>query len=251
MSIIIAIANHKGGVGKTTTTANLGAALASIGRRVLLVDMDAQANLSTSLMNESEIGLSIYDSIKDNAPLPIHNLNSRLDLIPAAIELARLDLDLSTRISRETILKKLLLPLGDKYDYILLDCPPSIGLVTINALSAANGVLIAMSAEALPLRGLAMLDDIIAEVAQDINPSLSVSGIVITKYNRRKLNNTIIDAIQARYGEKVLQTRIRENIALAEAPLTHTSILEYAPDSNGAADYLALAKEIDNKYNNI
>lgn len=246
MSEIIAIANHKGGVGKTTTTANLGAALALLGKRVLLVDMDAQANLSSSLMNEADIEQTIYDSMKDGAPLPIHRISPNLSLIPAAIELSRIDLDLADRENPHLTIKKLLTPFGRKYDYILLDCPPSIGFITVNALTAANGVLITMSAEALPLRGLERLNGIIEEIAHTVNPTLHLSGIVITKYNRRKLNNIVIDAIREQYGEKVLNTKIRENISLAEAPLTHSSIFDYDPESNGANDYMELAKEVNN-----
>lgn len=246
MAITLAIANHKGGVGKTTTTANLGAALALLGKRVLLVDMDAQANLSSSLMNEADIERTIYDSMKDGAPLPIHRISPNLSLIPAAIELSRIDLDLADRENPHLAIKKLLAPFGRKYDYILLDCPPSIGFVTANALTAANGVIITMSAEALPLRGLEHLNNSIDDIVQTANPSLHLFGIVVTKYNRRKLNNIVVEAIRGQYGDKVLNTKIRENISLAEAPLTHSSIFDYDPESNGANDYMELAKEVNN-----
>ena len=249
MSKIIAIANHKGGVGKTTTTANLGAALARLGRRVLLVDIDSQQNLTSSLMDEAQVEVSIYDSIKDGAPLPIIVVADNLHLVPADITLARAEIDLSMKIARERILKNLLVRVSDNYDYILIDCPPSLGILTLNAMTAATDLYLPLTGEALPLRGLAMLDDVVLEVARSVNPTLNVSGVILTRYNNRKLNNVVVDAIQQRYGDRLFNTRIRENIAIAEAPLTHTSIFAYAPDSNGAKDYLALAEEVEKRVN--
>lgn len=247
MTKIIAIANHKGGVGKTTTTANLGAALAQMGKRVLLVDIDSQQNLTSSLMDESQVEVSVYDSIRDGKPLPIIVVADNLHLVPADITLARAEMDLSMRIARERILKDLLAGVSDNYDYILIDCPPSLGILTLNALTAATDLYLPLTGEALPLRGLAMLDDVVAEVSRSINPALKVSGVVLTRYNNRKLNNVVVDAIKQRYGDRLFKTWIRENISIAEAPLTHTSIFAYAPDSNGAKDYLSLADEVVNK----
>lgn len=244
MTKVIAIANHKGGVGKTTTSSNLGAGLARMGYRVLLVDMDSQSNLTSSLMDEDEVEETIYNSMTGGSPLPILNVKENLDLIPSDLSLARAERDLSDKIARETILKRLLDEVRDNYDYILLDCPPSLGLLTINALTASTDLYITLTAEGLPLKGLSTLDDIVGEVRRTINPDLKVSGVIITRYNNRKLNKVVLDAISSRYGERLFATKIRENISLAESPLSHSSIFDYDPNSNGAKDYLSLAEEV-------
>lgn len=247
MTKIIAIANHKGGVGKTTTTANLGAALALMGKRVLLVDIDPQQNLTSSLMDESQVEVSVYDAIKGGTPLPIIVVADNLHLVPADITLAGAEIELATRIARERILKTLLDEVSNNYDYILIDCPPSLGILTMNALTASTDLYLPLTGEALPLRGLAMLDDVVAEIKRTINPAIDVSGVILTRYNNRRLNNVVLDAIQERYGGRLFDTRIRENISIAEAPLAHQSIFDYAPDSNGAKDYRSLAVEVVTK----
>lgn len=248
MAQIISIANHKGGVGKTTTTANLGAALANTGARVLLVDMDAQGSLSASLLEQSEFPVTIYDSMINGAPLPIIH-GDKYDIIPADIKLSRLDMDLAGVKARQLKLHNLLQPIAGKYDYILIDCPPALGSATVNALAASHGVIIVMSAEVLPLKGLQMLENIMMDVTAT-NPALSLYGIVATKFSRRKINSLVLDNIRSRYGDKVFNSVIRENVALVEAPLMHTDIFSYEPKSNGAADYSALANEFLSKYAN-
>lgn len=246
MAKIIAIANNKGGVGKSTTTANLGAALALKGQRVLVVDTDPQANLTAALLDidEKPIEVSIYDAMSGSATLPIHHVLPNLDIVPADIALAAAEIDLVSRRAREFVLKKLLSPVVGNYDFVLIDCAPSLGLITLNVLSMADSVLIPLTGEALPMRGLAMLDNYISDVVADLNPALHVGGVVVTRFNNRKLNTVVLSTIAERYGDKVLKSRIRENISIAEAPLAHCSIFEYAPDSNGSADYMALATEI-------
>lgn len=244
MTRIIALANHKGGVGKTTTTASLGAGLARKGKGVLLLDIDAQQNLTSSLMDENEVEVSIYDAMKGDAPLPVIHIGENLDLSPSDISLARAEIDLSTRIARERILRGLLDEVKDNYDYILIDCPPSLGILTMNALATATDLYIVLTPEALPLRGLAMLDDVVGEIIKRVNPDLHLSGVILSRYNNRRLNKVVLDAISSRYGDALFKTRIRENISLAESPLTHTSIFDYAPESNGAQDYLSLAEEV-------
>lgn len=248
MSRIIAVANHKGGVGKTTSVANLGAALALMGKRVLLVDLDAQQNLTFFFLKD-EAEVSVYDALIGKAALPILHVKANLDLTPSSIDLARAELDLNARIARELILKNLLANVAGDYDYIFLDCPPSLGIITYNALVAASDLLITLTAEALPYKGLTMLEEVVGEIRQTINKGLEISGVFITRYNNRSLNKIVTEQIAERYGSKVFSTKIRENIAVAEAPLSQMDIFEYAPDSNGAKDYRALAEEIVTRWN--
>lgn len=241
---IITIANHKGGVGKTTSTATLGVALALKGQRVLLIDLDAQQNLSFTLTQNEDPESSIYDALVNDAPLPIVRIRENLDLVPASLELARAEIDMATKIAREGILRTLLDDCADQYDYVLIDCPPALGIITTNALVASSELYIPLTAEALPLKGLTMLDDVVREVRRRVNPNLSLGGVFFTRYNNRRLNKEVVSQIEQRYGDKVFKTKIRENISLAEMPLSGQSIFEYDPRSNGAADYMALAEEV-------
>lgn len=241
---IIAVVNHKGGVGKTTTTVNLGAALSRLGKRILLVDMDSQQNLTTSLMKEEDVTKSIFDSLMQNEPLPIVRISEGLDLCPSELALAAAELHLQARIGRESILKKLLNRVRDDYDFIFIDCPPSLGLFTINALVASTDVFLPLTGETLPLRGIIMLDETLNDVIQNANSDLKITGVIIQRYNNRKLNNEVIEAITSKFGARVFDTKIRECIALAEAPAAHCSIFDYDSKSNGASDYMALANEV-------
>lgn len=244
MAKIIAVVNHKGGVGKTTTTVNLGAALARSGANVLCVDIDSQQNLTSSLMNEEEVSVSISDSLSNGVPLPIVKVSERLHLCPSDLNLADIEVDRKFMDNRKRDkLKSMLAPLATKYDYILIDCPPSFGLLTVNALVAANEIYLPLTGEALPLRGIVSLENFLMNVRR-INPALSISGVIIQRFNNRRINNAVLDVIRAKYGEKLFNTKIRECIALAEAPAAHCSIYDYDPDSNGAKDYSALAKEV-------
>ena len=180
-------------------------------------------------------------------PVPVMHIADNLDLIPSHIDLAGADMVFSNKIAREQILRNILDDIKDAYDYIFIDTPPALGLVTINALTAAHSVIISICAETLPWRGLVMLDEMIGDIARSINRGLHVSGIIIAKYNRRKLDNAVIDAIRAKYGDKIFKTFVRTCVAAAEAPTYRQSVLDYAPDSNAAADYMALAKEIDSQ----
>lgn len=240
---IFTIANHKGGVGKTTTTASLGAVLAMKGKKVLVIDLDAQQNLTYSLTGK-EFDKSVYHSLIKGESLEPVNIRENLDIVPASLEMARAELDLSTKMAREGILKNLLTPLKNQYDYILIDCPPSLGIVTTNALVASDELLILLTAEVLPLKGLAMLDDVVEEVKRLVNPNLEIGGVIVTRYDkRRSLNREVIKQLEGRYGDKVFDTKIRENIVLAEMPMSGQTIFEYDPKSNGAKDYMELTEE--------
>lgn len=242
---IIAVANHKGGVGKTTTVANLGSILSKKGYRVLLVDLDAQANLTASLTASYE-GATIYEALTgktDNLPMAV--INDHLHLVPASLTLAMADVELSTAMAREHILASLLerANAGHHYDYILLDCPPSLGLVTLNAITASTDVLIPLVSEILPFKGLTMMSNFISMVRQKLNPGAHISGIVITRWENSNLSRGIEERLRGSLGNMVYMCKIRKNVRLAEAPLENRNILDYASGSNGAKDYAALADE--------
>ena len=245
MSKIIAIANHKGGVGKTTSVASVGSILANYGKRVLLLDLDAQANLTSSLLaREPKQEETVYNSLKSGADLPVITLRDNLDIVCSSLEMAGVELELSSRMEREYILKELLEPLQERYDYILLDTPPSLGLVTLNALVAATDLYIPLTAEALPSRGLKMLLDILQMVKKRLNPTISLSGVIITRWESSNLSKMVEETLRSNFGEAVFNTKIRKNIAIAEAPLFAKDIVTHAPDSNGAKDYQNLTEEI-------
>lgn len=246
MKKIIAISNHKGGVGKTTSVASIGAILSSKGYKVLMIDLDAQSNLTSSLTQE-EPERTIYNALRERSELPILEIKENLHLTPSSLELAGIELELSSAMSREFILKDLIEPIADNYDYILLDTPPSLGLIVVNSFVAATDLYIPLTAEALPFKGLKMITDIASMVQKRLNPELSLSGIFITRWGGRKLNKMVEEALRANFGEKVFNTKVRENISIAEAPLTGKGIIDYAPNSNGAQDYLALTEELLSK----
>lgn len=243
MSRIIAIANHKGGVGKTTAVASMGAALANRGYKVLLVDLDAQANLTASLSHEEE-ERTLYHALMERKQLPVIRVRDNLDLSPSSLDLAGVELQLSGMMSREFILKDLLEPVSGDYDFILLDCPPSLGLIAVNAFVAATDVIVPLTAEALPAKGLAMLEDVLGMVQKRLNPTLSLTGIVLSRWAGRKLNKVVEASLRDNYGDIVFETKIRENIAIAEAPLTKEDIFSYSSESNGAKDYGSLTEEL-------
>ena len=249
MTKVIAITNHKGGVGKTTSAASIGSIMAAMGNRVLLVDLDAQANLTATFFTE-EPEPTIYNAIRGEGGLPISHPRPFLDIVPSSLDMAGVEIELSSRISREYILRKLLEPLKGRYDFILLDCPPSLGLITINALVAANEVYVPLTAEALPSRGLAKLTNIVQMVRENLNTELIISGIIITRWEGTNLSRMVEERLRDTFGEAVFRTRIRKNVAIAEAPLYAQDIATYAPDSNGAKDYTALTEEILQRYNN-
>lgn len=244
MRQIISIVNHKGGVGKTTSVSSLGVALARMGKRVLLVDLDAQGNL-TDTLTKTPGDRSIYDSLRTLETLPVVNIREGLDLCPSSIDLVSMDLELADKKEREYRLSRLLQ--GLDYEYILLDCPPSLGLLTINALTASTKVIIPLTPEALPAKGLGTLLDIIERTKETLNPGLSLGGILITRYNRRKINRLVEETLRETFGDSVFKTKIRENVDISESPLQGMDIYSYSPNSIGAKDYESLALEVVSK----
>ena len=243
MSKIIAFANHKGGVSKTTSVANIGAILSQGGKKVLLIDLDAQANLTDYFLKERPEE-SIYNALVDETPLPIVQIGKGLSIVPSSLDMVGLETKIADNIDRAELLQILLDPIKEQYDYILIDCPPSLGITTLNALIAATDLYIPLTAEAIPVRGLKMLTDALERVKKRKNPTIELSGIIITRWGARNLNRLIEESLRKNFGEVVFKTKIRENISIAEAPTFYQDIVSYAPTSHGAEDYKALTKEI-------
>lgn len=247
MPSIIAILNHKGGVGKTTTTINLAAALQQKGKKILVIDLDGQANLTESFGCSIEEPNTIYGAMKGEYPLPLIKTESGITLIPSCLDLSAAESELINEPGREMILKQLINKLSkeNKFDYILIDCPPSLGLLSLNALTAADFLIIPVQAQFLAMRGMAKIMNVINIVQERLNPNLKIGGIVITQYDKRKtLNKSVTEIINESFCDKVFKTIIRDNVALAEAPINGKNIYEYNKNSNGAKDYMALAGEV-------
>lgn len=246
MTRVIALVNQKGGVGKTTSTINIGAGLAKKGKRVLLVDLDPQGNLTYSLgIKADEVNPTIYQVMKDEATAKDAIIKGEFDVIPANIQLSGAELELSSVAGRELILKEAVEPLLPDYDYILIDAPPALNMLTVNALTACQEVFIPLQAEYLSLNGMLQLTNTVALVSKRLNNELKITGVIATLYDARKnLNREVIEAIQERFKDSLFKTYIRDNIALAEAPSYGKDIFSYQPNSNGASDYLKLVDEI-------
>ena len=244
MSKVIAVTNHKGGVGKTTSTINIGAGLAKLGKRVLLIDLDPQANLSQSL-GIKDPSATIYGAIRGEHPLQPVNVLKRLDVVPSTLDLSGAEIELSSETGREYILRELLEPVKGSYDYVIIDSPPSLGLLTVNALTSADEILIPLQAQYLALQGLSKLLEIVDKIQKRLNKGLRIGGVFITQYDSRKiLTRNVVETIESHFKDTVYKTKIRDNVALAEAPTQGQDIFRYNPTSYGALDYLALCKEI-------
>ena len=252
MGKIISLANQKGGVGKTTTAINLSASLASLGKKVLLVDADPQANASSGLgIDIRSLEFTIYECLIDGVssekailPTEVENLYvlpSHIDLVGAEIEM--LDMD-----KREHCLQKLLAPLKPEYDYILIDCSPSLGLITVNSLTASDSVIIPVQCEYFALEGIGKLLNTIKLIKAKLNPSLEIEGFLLTMYdNRLRLANQVYDEVTKHFEGMVFKTAITRNVRLSEAPSHGKPVITYEPESKGASNYMDLAKELINK----
>lgn len=244
MSTIISLLNHKGGVGKTTSAINIGAALVKFKKRVLLVDLDPQANLTISLGIPRQ-KISIYQNIRGEAEITPYTVKPNLDVVTSNLDLSGAEMELINEAGREFILRELFEPVAHDYDYIIIDCPPSLGLLTLNALTASDTVMIPMQAEFLAMQGIVKIKQVTDKVRFRLNKKLQIGGVIATMYDQRKvLNRDIVQTIEGFFGDKVFRTKIRNNVALAEAPSEGKDIFDYNPSSNGAKDYLDLAKEI-------
>jgi chromosome partitioning protein len=253
MARVIAIANQKGGVGKTTTSVNLGACLATLGKRVLLIDIDPQGNTTSGIgINKADVHHCIYDVVINDiaaseATLP--TAIEKLKIIPATIQLAGAEIELVPTISREVRLRRAIQPLKQYFDYIIIDCPPSLGLLTVNALTAADSVIIPIQCEYYALEGLSQLLNTIRLVQKHLNTSLEIEGVLLTMLDARtNLGIQVIEDVKKYFREKVYQTIIPRNVRLSEAPSHGQSIIQYDARSRGAEVYLELAKEVSSHY---
>lgn len=249
MAQIISVANQKGGVGKTTTTVNLGACLASLGKKVLIVDMDAQGNATSGVgIRKPDVTRDIYDVLVNELPIDEATLiteHENLSIVPATLQLAGAEIELTSMMARESRLKGSLAEVSSQYDYILIDCPPSLGHLTINSFTASDSILIPVQCEYYALEGLSQLLNTVRLVQKHFNPELEIEGVLLTMYDARtNLGNEVVEEVRKYFREKVYETIIPRNIRLSEAPSHGKPIIDYDPRSRGAEVYQALAKEV-------
>jgi chromosome partitioning protein len=248
MPRVISFANQKGGVAKTTTTLNLGVAFSEHGLKVLLVDLDPQGNLTMSQgLNPDSIERSMFDVLVHRLPIQEVIHHAEVDLAVSSIDLAGAELALSSMIGRERALEKALAEAKNAYDYVLIDTPPSLGLLTINALVASTGVIVPVQCEYLSLRGLVQLENTLSMIRENLNPHVEIEGILPTMYDSRTLHSReAVEILQENFGDLVFETKIRKTVRYAEAPVKGTSVLKYDPSGNAAEAYRQLAKEVLN-----
>jgi chromosome partitioning protein len=248
MGRVIAFANQKGGVAKTTTTLNLAVAFKEQGLKVLVIDLDPQGNLTMSQgFNPDAIERSMYDVLVNRLPIEEVIQHAEVEVAVSSIDLAGAELALSSMIGRERALEKALAPVRDSYDYVLIDTPPSLGLLTINALVASNGVIVPVQCEYLSLRGLVQLENTLSMIRENLNPDVGIEGILPTMYDSRTLHaREAVEILQENFGDLVFDTKIKKTVRYAEAPVKGTSVLKYDPSGSAAQAYRDLAKEVLN-----
>lgn len=247
MGVIISLLNHKGGVGKTTSAINIGAGLVELGKKALLIDLDPQANLTLSL-GLPRTRTTIYQALRGETPLVPVQVKEGLDVVIATLDLSGAEMELINEAGREFILRELLDPVRLQYDYVLIDCPPSLGLLTLNALTSSDMVIIPLQTEFLAMQGLTKIKQVIQKVKLRLNKKLTIGGVLATMFDSRKvLNRDVIETIEKYFGDLVFETRIRDNVALAEAPAQRKDIFAYSRNSPGATDYLAVCQELENR----
>ena len=245
MAHIISVINHKGGVGKTTSTANIGAGLNLLKKKVLIVDIDPQANLTRHFGVSKTLETSIFGALKNDYPLPIENIKAGFDLAPSHEDMIAWEKLVSDEPGRELFLRDVLEPVKDKYDYIIIDCPPSLNLLPVNALSASHSILITVEPSLFSIEGMSNILNAVHKVRTRINKELNGCRILITRYfSSKKLHKDAEAVIRKNYGHLVFDTLIRTNVALEEAVMNGIDIFEYAGSSNGAKDYKGVCKEI-------
>ncbi len=246
MAKIYCFSNHKGGTGKSTTCLNVGAGLANQGNKVLLIDLDPQTNLTVMLGIYDRPKVTLYELLLENEKIEksIIKISEKLHLVPSSLDLSGAEIEISQQKQRDQLIKKMISPLESRYDYILIDAPPSMSLLTLNGLVAAQKVFIPVQSEFLALNGLAKFIEIIEKIKK-LNKELEIGGVIATRYDHRKvLNRGVVDKIRELFGDKFMKTVIRENIALAESVAGGMDIFTYSPKSNGAEDYNLLVNEI-------
>ncbi|WP_242335453.1 ParA family protein [Limosilactobacillus urinaemulieris] len=249
MGYVIALANQKGGVGKTTTSVNLGACLADAGKKVLLIDLDPQGNATSGLgIDKKDINESVYDVLINDVDLKnviLHSSHQGLDIVPTTIALSGAEVELTNLMARETRLKDAFGDVKDEYDYILIDCPPSLGLLTINAFTACDSILIPVQSEYYALEGLSQLLNTIKLVRKHFNSALKIEGVLLTMYDKRtNLGQQVNAEVKKYFGDQVYETIIPRNVRLSEAPSHGQAIVDYDKRSTGAKVYQQLAKEV-------
>lgn len=246
MARIISLCNHKGGVGKTTSAVSIAAGLSKRSRRVLLVDLDPQANTTQAAgVNPYTVERTIYGAMVGRYPLPIIHTSGGWDVVPSCLDLVAAETQLLNEYSREHILANLVDPVAADYDFIIIDCPPSLGVLTINALTASDALLVPVQPHFFAVQGLQQLLDIVAKVRRGLNTRLTIGGVFLTDYDWRvKMHTDAADAIRQAFPDEMFATRIRHNVALSECAARGMSIFDYAPTSNGARDYGALVDEL-------
>ncbi|MDC0344930.1 AAA family ATPase [Alphaproteobacteria bacterium] len=244
---VVSISNHKGGVGKTTSAVNIGAGLVERGKKVLLVDLDPQANLTQSLSTQLNTS-NIYEVLRGEEAAQPTKYKNNLYIIPSTLDLSGAEMELISEPGRERILSDALDGLKDSFDYIIIDCPPSLGLLTINAFTASDVILVPLQAEYLAMRGLSKLNSVIDKIRKRLNKRLKIGGVFLTQYDARKiLNRNIAESVSEVFSGKLLETKISNNVSLAEAPATGQDIFLYNKNSKGAKDYRELCNELSSR----